>query len=158
MPAFGANIKIDNAMFQYPALPKSVNDIAIDVSVKNADGEPDHTITDIKKFHMEMAGNPVDIAMHIETPVSDPNIAGSIMGRINLASVKDIVPMEGSELNGNITADLKMKGRMSSIEKEKYDEFQAEGQLIIMDMNYKTKDLPYAMMIKSMTLSFSPVC
>ena len=156
MPAFGANIKIDNAMFQYPSLPKAVNDIAIDVSVKNADGVPDHTITDIKKFHMEMAGNPVDIAMHIETPVSDPSIAGTIMGRVNLASVKEVVPMEGSELNGNITADLKLKGRMSSIEKQKYDQFQAEGQIIVMDMNYKSKDIPYGIMIKSMTLNFSP--
>ncbi|MBI4946518.1 MAG: AsmA family protein [Bacteroidetes bacterium] len=156
MPAFSATMKINNAMFQYPSLPKAVNDIAIDVSIKNADGVPDHTITDIKKFHMEMAGNPVDIAMHIETPVSDPNIAGTIMGRVNLASMKDVVPMEGSELKGNITADLKLKGKMSSIEKEKYDEFQAEGQIIIMGMNYKSKDLPYEMMIKSMTLNFSP--
>jgi len=156
MPAFGANIKIDNAMFQYPALPKSVNDIAIDVSVKNADGEPDHTITDIKKFHMEMAGNPVDMTMHIETPVSDPNIAGAIMGRLNLASIKDIVPMEGSDMNGNITADIKMKGRMSSIEKEKYNEFDLAGQIIVMDMNYKSPDLPQGMTIRSMTMNFSP--
>jgi hypothetical protein len=156
MPAFGANIKIEDAMFQYPSLPKAVNDIGIDVSVKNADGEPDHTITDIKKFHMEMAGNPVDIAMHIETPVSDPNIAGTIVGKINLASVKDIVPMEGSDLNGNITADVKMKGRMSSIEKEKYDEFDLAGKITVADMNYKSKDITYPVNIKSMTLNFSP--
>lgn len=156
MPAFGANLKVDDAMFQYPSLPKSVNDIAIDVSVKNADGEPDHTITDIKKFHMEMAGNPIDMVMHIETPVSDPSIAGTIMGRLNLASIKDIVPMEGSDLNGNITADIKMKGRMSSIEKEKYDEFDMNGTIIVMDMNYKSPDLPQGMTIKSMTMNFSP--
>lgn len=156
MPAFAANIKVDDAMFQYPTLPKAVNDISIDVAVKNADGEPDHTITDIKKFHMEMAGNPVDIVMHIETPVSDPNIAGSIMGKLNLASMKDIVPMEGSDLNGTVTADVKMKGRMSSIEKEKYDEFDMAGTIIMMDMNYKSKDLPQGMNIKSMTMNFSP--
>ncbi|MFH1005792.1 MAG: AsmA family protein, partial [Bacteroidota bacterium] len=156
MPAFGANIKIDDAMFQYPSLPKAVNDIAIDMSVKNPDGNPDHTIIDIKKFHIEMADNPIDIVMHIETPVSDPNINGTIMGRLNLATVKDVIPMKESELNGNITADVKLKGRMSSIEKEKYNDFDAEGQIIVMDMNYKSKDLPQSIMIKSMTLNFSP--
>ncbi len=156
MPAFGANIKIDDAMFQYPSLPKAVNDIAIDVNINNPDGNPDHTIIDIRKFHMEMAGNPVDITMHIETPLSDPNINGTILGKINLASIKDIVPMEGSDLNGTVTADVKLKGRMSSIEKEKYDEFNAEGQIIIMDMNYKSKDLPQGINIKSMTMNFSP--
>lgn len=156
MPAFGANIKIDDAMFQYPSLPKAVNDIAIDVRVKNADGVPDHTITDIKKFHMEIADNPIDIAMHIETPVSDPNINGTIMGKLNLATIKDIVPMEGSELSGIVTADMKLDGRMSSIEKEQYDDFEAEGQIIVMDMNYKSPDLPQGMTIKSMTMNFSP--
>ncbi|HEY4799648.1 MAG TPA: AsmA-like C-terminal region-containing protein [Bacteroidia bacterium] len=156
MPAFGAKIKIDDAMFQYPSLPKAVNNIAVDVNVNNPDGVPDHTVTDINKFHVEMAGNPVDIHMHVETPVSDPNINGAVLGKINLASVKDFVPMEGSDLNGNITADVKMKGRMSSIQKEKYDEFDAEGQVIVMDMNYKSKDLPQGMTIKSMTMNFSP--
>lgn len=156
MPAFAANIKVDDAMFQYPSLPKAVNDISIDVSVKNADGVPDHTITDIKKFHMEMAGNPVDIAMHIETPVSDPDIAGTIMGRLNLASMKDIIPMEGSDLSGNITMDVKLNGKMSSIEKEKYDEFDMSGQVIVMDLKYKSPDLPQGMTVKSMTMNFSP--
>ncbi|MBI3502392.1 MAG: AsmA family protein [Bacteroidetes bacterium] len=156
MPAFGAQLKIDDAMFQYPSLPKAVKDIAIDVAVNNSDGVPDHTVTDIKKFHMEMADNPVDIVMHIETPVSDPNIAGTIMGKINLATVKDVVPMEGSDLNGNVTADVKLKGKMSSIQKQKYDEFQMEGQIIMMDMHYKSKDFPQGMNIKSMTLNFSP--
>ena len=156
MPAFGANIKINDAMFQYPSLPKSVNDILVDVSVNNPDGIPDHTVTDIKKFHMEMAGNPVDMKMHIATPVSDPNMAGSIMGKVNLSSIKDVVPMEGSDLNGIITADINLKGRMSSIEKERYNEFDANGQIIVMDMNYKSPDLPQGMNIKSMTMNFSP--
>lgn len=156
MPAFGAKIKVDDAMFQYPSLPKAVNNIFIDVEVKNPDGNPDHTITDIRRFHMEMAGNPLDIVMNVRTPVSDPAISGTIIGKLNLSSIKEIVPMEGSNLNGSITADLKLNGKMSSIEKEKYDEFQAEGQIIIMDMNYKSPDFPQGMNIKSMTLNFSP--
>ena len=41
-----------------------------------------------------------------------------------LQSVKDIIPMEKDEkLNGIITADVMLKGRMSSIEKEQYKDF-----------------------------------
>lgn len=156
MPGFGAKVKVNDAMFQYPDLPKAVKDIIIDIEVNNPDGNPDRTVIDIRKFHMEMAGNPLDIVMNIRTPVSDPAIVGTIIGKLNLASIKEIVPMEGSDLNGNVTADLKLNGKMSSIEKEKYDEFQAEGQIMIMDMNYKSPDLPQGMNIKSMTLNFSP--
>lgn len=157
MPAFGARILIDNGMFQYPSLPKAVKDIMVDVNIDNNTGVPDNTVIDIKKFHIEMADNPVDMKMHISTPVSDPNIDGEIIGRVNLASVKDVIPLEeGDALNGNITADVKMKGKMSSIEKEKYEEFKATGQVIVMDMDYKSKDLPYGVMIDKMYLNFSP--
>ncbi|HET9057651.1 MAG TPA: AsmA-like C-terminal region-containing protein [Chitinophagaceae bacterium] len=156
IPAFGADIKINDAMFQYPALPKSVTNILADISVKNPDGIPDHTITDIKKFHMEMAGNPVDFKMHIENPVSDLNIDGFIKGKINLSTIKEVVPMQGSDLNGLIDADINLKGRMSSIEKKQFNEFNASGNVTVSDMNYKSPDLPQGMKIKSMSMNFSP--
>lgn len=157
MPAFGADLSIADAMFHYPGMPASVNNINVNVTVDNKTGDPDATVTDIKKFHIEMAGNPVDMVMHIETPVSDPFINGMVNGKIDLGSIKTIVPMEKDEsLNGIITANLKLNGKMSYIEKEMYDKFEASGQLNVKDMDYKSKDVTYGMMIKSMTLNFSP--
>lgn len=157
MPAFGVNLKIDDAMFQYPSLPKAVNNIFVDLKVDNKTGNPDNTIIDLKKFHMEMAGNPFDMKMHVETPVSDAYMNGEILGKIDLASVRDVVPLEKDDnLNGKITADVKIDGHMSSIEKEKYDEFKASGQLIIMDMLYKSKANPYDVLINKMYLGFTP--
>ncbi|MGZ6416536.1 MAG: hypothetical protein ACXVDW_20285, partial [Bacteroidia bacterium] len=157
MPAFGGKLIIKDAMFQYPSLPKSANNIQVDLSVDNKTGDPDATIIDLNKFHVEMAGNPVDATMHVSTPVSDANIAAKILAKINLATMKDVVPLpKGDDLNGMITADIKMKGRMSSIEKEHYDEFNAEGTLAILDMNYQTKSLNYPTQISKLYLNFNP--
>ena len=53
---------------------------------------------------------------------NDANINAEVKAKINLATMKDVMPMEkGDDLNGLIAADIKMKGRMSSIEKEKLD-------------------------------------
>ncbi|MEW6469475.1 MAG: AsmA family protein [Bacteroidota bacterium] len=157
MPAFAVNMKIDDAMFQYPSLPASAQDIAVDVKVNNPDGNPDKTVIDVRKFHVELAGNPVDAVLHVETPVSDPLVNGSVLGKVNLATLKDVLPLSKDEnLNGTITADVKMNGRMSSIERGQYDKFQAEGKVIVMDMQYKSKDNPYDVDIKSMTLNFTP--
>jgi vacuolar-type H+-ATPase subunit H len=157
MPAFGGKLIIKDAMFQYPSLPKSANNIQVDLAVDNKTGDPDATVIDLNKFHVEMAGNPVDATMHVSTPVSDANIAAKVMAKINLASMKDIIPLEkGDDLNGMITADIKMKGRMSSIEKEHYDEFNAEGTLAILDMNYQTKSLNYPTKISKLYLNFNP--
>ncbi|MES2837280.1 MAG: AsmA-like C-terminal region-containing protein [Bacteroidota bacterium] len=157
MPAFGAKLKIDNANFQYPSLPKAVNNIFVDIDVKNKDGQPDNTLIDINRFHVEMAQNPVDVVMHVSTPVSDPNINGTIKAKIDLVSVKEFIPLEADQkLSGVITSDVTLKGKMSSIEQEKYDEFNAAGKFAIANMDYKDKETPYGILIKIMELNFTP--
>lgn len=157
MPAFGVKLQIKDAMFQYPSLPKSATNIQVDLVVDNKTGDPDATMIDLNKFHLELGGNPIDAKMHVSTPVSDANINGEVLAKINLASMKDVIPTEkGDDLNGMITADIKMKGRMSSIEKERYEEFDARGQLSVLDMNYKSATLSYPAQISKLYLNFTP--
>lgn len=157
MPAFGLKLTIKDAMFQYPSLPKAVTNIQVDLAVNNKTGEPDATVIDLNKFHIEMAGNPVDAKMHLSTPISDANIKAEVLAKINLASVKDVMPLEkGDDLNGLINADVKMNGRMSSIEKEQYEKFDAHGTIAVSDMNYKTASLNYPTKINKLNLNFTP--
>lgn len=155
-PAFGVDLSIADAMFKYPSLPKSVNNIDIDVKVQNPTGVLDATTIDVNKFHLEMAGNPVNMTAHIKTPISDPNINAEIKALIVLASVKEFIPMEaGDEMNGTIKADIAMAGKLSSIEKQQYENFKASGAIEIMQMKYKTATLPYEVLLNSMKLNFT---
>jgi hypothetical protein len=157
LPAFGAHLKVSDAMFQYPQLPRSVDNIQLDVNIDNPSGIPDATITDIKQLHLEMAGNPVDIKMLIKTPVSDPNVNGTIKGKINLSTVKDFVPMEqSSKLNGLLDADIAINGRMSSIERKQYEQFNAKGYLTIANMIYESESFKDPVNLQTMQLQFSP--
>ena len=157
MPAYGLKLLIQNAMFQYPSLPKAATNIEVDLTVDNKTGVTDATVIDLTKFHVEMGGNPVDAKMHVSTPVSDANIVAEVMAKINLASMRDVIPLEkGDDLNGTINADIKMKGRMSAIEKQQYEKFDARGQLSITSMNYKSKSLNYPTQISQLALEFTP--
>jgi hypothetical protein len=156
LPAFGLNLLISNAMFKYPSLPKSVNNIQVDVKILNPTGVLDATTVDVNRFHVEMAENPVDITAHISTPISDPGIKANIKGMINLASVKDFVPMEsGDNLSGIIKADINADGHMSAIDKQEYDKFKASGFFEISEMDYKTNTLPYEVKLNTMRLNFT---
>jgi len=156
LPAFGLDLKVEDAMFKYPDLPKSVNNIQVDLHVENPGGSEDNTLINLKRFYMELAGNPVEMNLKVSTPISDPNIAVGLKAKLDLASIKDVMPMEkGDEMNGKIEANVQMKGKMSAIEKEKYDEFDAKGQFIITDMDYKSDSLPYAVLLHKMQLDFS---
>jgi hypothetical protein len=156
MPAFAVNLTVKDAMFKYPSLPKSVNNINIDLHVTNPTGVLDATVIDMHQFHVEMAGNPVDLSAHVTTPISDPNIKAGLKGIINLASVKEFVPLEkGDDLNGTIKSDIKVAGRMSALDKKDFDNFKAEGSLEIEKMNYKTSTLSYEVLLNSMILKFT---
>ena len=155
-PSFEVNLGIANAMFKYPSLPKSVNNINIDVHVENKKDYLDATVVDVNKFHLEMAGNPIDMWAHVKTPISDPDLSAEIKGIINMASVKEFVPLEkGDEMSGIVKADISAAGRMSSIDKKEYDKFKMAGSLEIDKMNYKTTTLPYAVMLNMMKLNFT---
>lgn len=156
MPAFGLNLLIADAMFQYPSLPKSVNNIQVDVKVLNPTGDLDATTVDVNKFHIEMAGNPVDIVAHVKTPISDPGINTTIKGLVDLSSVKDFVPLDqGDDLSGVIRADIMASGNMSAIDKKEFDKFKASGAFEIDKMNYKTSTLPYEVRLNTMKLNFT---
>lgn len=156
LPAFGVNLGIANAMFKYPSLPKSVNNINVDINVLNPNGNLDATTVDVNKFHVEMAGNPVDLTAHVKTPISDPGIRAGLKGVINLASVKDFVPLEkGDDLSGTIRSDIAVDGHMSAIDKKEYEKFKASGSFGIDKMNYKTATLPYEVMLNTLTLNFT---
>jgi len=155
-PSFEVNLGIANAMFKYPSLPKSVNNINIDVHVENKKDFLDATVVDVNKFHLEMAGNPIDMWAHVKTPISDPDLSAAIKGIINLTSVKDFIPLEkGDEMSGVVKADISAAGRMSSIDKKEYDKFKMAGSLEIDKMNYKTTTLPYEVMLNMMKLNFT---
>lgn len=157
LPAFAIDLVVKDASLQYPDLPKSVQNIQVDLHVNNKGGSEDNTVIDLKKFHAEMAGNPVDAKLGVSTPVSDANIDAWVKGKIDLASVKDVIPLEeGEELNGIIESDITMKGRMSTIEQEKYEEFDCQGTLAISEMVYNSPDLGYEVDINSMLMAFSP--
>jgi hypothetical protein len=156
MPAFACNLDIIDAMFKYPDLPKSVNNINVDIKVKNPTGVLDATTVDVNKFHVEIAGNPVDLAAHIRTPMSDMGITAALKGMIDLSSVKDIMPLEkGDNLDGIIKSDISIDGHMSAMEKKEFDKFKATGMLEIDKMDYTTKSLPYSVKLNTMKLNFT---
>ena len=158
MPGFGVRIGVDNGRFKYPDLPESVENIVVDLNIESPQGsDMDGMIVDLKRFAMKLAGNPVEARMYLKTPISDPDVDADLRAQLDLASLKKVVPMDkGDDMKGSLTADVRMKGRMSMIDKQQYDNFIAEGKLILLDMAYKSDSLPYEVGISSMYFDFSP--
>ena len=157
MPGFDLNVNLDKGMFKYPSLPASVENVFLDLKIKNPDGIPDHTFINLSRLHVEMNSNPFDAKLVLKTPVSDPNIDAFLKGKIDLAGISKFVPLEkGTTLSGIITSDLTAKGRLSSIEQKRYEEFNASGNFGITGMNYTSKDTKQPIAINTLQLAFNP--
>ncbi|NSW44303.1 MAG: AsmA family protein [Bacteroidales bacterium] len=156
MPGFNLNLQVDNGSFKYPSLPASVNDINIKLSVDNKDGNPDHTIIDLKKFHMNMANNPFDAVLYVSTPISNANLKGTIKGKLDLAQVQNFYPMQGVTMKGIADIDIEYQTNMAQVEAEKYEDIKALGYLKLQNFEYKASDLPYTVAIPDMQTEVSP--
>ncbi|TRX58359.1 AsmA family protein [Fulvivirga sp. M361] len=114
LPAFNVALKVDEAMFKYPDLPTSIDNIKMDLLVDNADGNIDNTIVDLKSFHMDFGNNPIDASLRVENLVNY-KMKANVQGKLNLGELSSMFPMEGTMLKGNYVIDLTANGIYDSI-------------------------------------------
>lgn len=155
VPEFGVDLRVRDAMFQYPMLPAGVNDINIGVCVTNPGGSLDNTVVEVGKFAFVMAGNPFNVTATLKTPISDMQFNVAAKGKLDLGKIKDIYPLEEMALNGVVDADMSVSGKMSNIDKGDYDKVKASGSVRLNGMTLAMKDMPN-IDIKNSVLTFTP--
>jgi len=156
-PSFVIELVVEEGMFKYPDLPVAVNNVNVDLRIACEDNDLDHTVVDLKKFHMELDKEPFDFTMLLKTPISDPDIDATMKGKIDLAQMTKAVPLEGiSALSGVFTANAEAKGKMSAIERGYYDKVHAAGEIQFANLIYASDDLPEQVDLKLMKLTFNP--
>ncbi len=141
MPAFDLNMKVENAMFKYPDLPTAISNISMDLLIDNKDGVIDNTIIDLKQFHMDFGNNPIDARARIANLI-DYNMDAKVNGKLNLAELNSMFPMEGISMKGQFSIDLEAAGVYDSIS----GKTPTIDAVMLMQEGYiKTEDLPYAL-------------
>ncbi len=155
MPAYGINLLVDNAFFKYPDLPKSVENINVNLKVDAEAGTGDNITIDVKNANLTMANNPISIKTFIKMTKVDIAMRGNIKGKVDFNTIKDVVPTENMKLTGTLTTDINFKGNMSDIENEDYEKFDANGNLTVEKMNIDAVDMP-KVNIQKANMNFSP--
>lgn len=157
MPAFHVQLQVDNGSFQYPALPQKVTDIQINLLVDNPDGNMDHTVVHLSKGHLKLGNNPFDATILLKTPISNQWINASLNGRIDLSEMQQLVKLEaGTQMKGLIMADVAVKGYVTAMQKQQFQDVDAKGTIQIQDLLYIAKDYPDGVSVTSLLLTFNP--
>ncbi len=156
MPSTDISLKVDNSSFQYPGLPASVSGIHVDLNVKNTDGNPDNTTVDLKKFAMNLGGDPIDLSLFLTTPMSNPYGKAKFFAQVDLNKWTQFMPLDkGTKLVGKIASDLQFDGRYSQVKSGNADALKASGKIQINGLNFNAPDL-LPLNIPSLTMTATP--
>lgn len=143
LPAFEAALTVRDGSFKYASLPKAVTGITIDARAANPGGTADATTVDVPTFALTLAGNALRCSLSAATPVSDLRFKASAAGKVDLGAVKEVYPLGDSiVLAGVVTADMRAAGRMSDIERERYEQIDASGELVVESVAATLAGLP----------------
>ena len=156
MPSANVSFSVYNAMFKYPILPKSVDKINIDVKAHYDGVVFDRTTADLNRLSFEMAGNPFNMEAHVKTPESDLQVSAGFAGKIDFDSIMDIVPLDDINVHGLLECDLSLAGRLSTLQNEQYEDFQAAGSVKLSRFDFETAAFPHGIKINSTELNFTP--
>lgn len=156
LPAFDMILAVNKGKVQYPDLPKSIDNINIDLKVDNPGGSADATVVNLSKFHFELGGNPFDASLNVVTPVSNATFKGDMRGTIDLGSLKDAIPLEDASIDGIIKTDINLAANYNMIEKEEYEKINATGNLDLKNFKYTSADMPDGVLITDASMSVSP--
>jgi hypothetical protein len=134
LPDVNVSLAVKDGLISYPSLPEKIKNININALLNMNGKDMDLTTANIDLFHLELAGNPFDMTFYLKTPMSDPDFKGSLVGKIDLDALQKAIPLDSISLSGIIDMAVKMAGKLSMIEKEQYESFQASGTMDIKNM------------------------
>lgn len=158
MPGWDFGMKVKNASIKYPDLPGRISNIQIDAGSKFPGGEDlDKMTIEVPKFAASFDKNRIDANLFMRQLMSDPFLQSRIMAKVDLATLKNYIPMaEGESYTGKLDADVDIKGKMSDLEAGDFEAFTAKGNLILSQMKYESPSIPEPVDIEKMKFTFAP--
>jgi len=77
-PGFNLNVKVDNGSLKYPKLPKEIDRINIAANISKPQGDMDLAKIDVDRFQASLAGNPVEVSIHLDIPYNYPLLKSNL--------------------------------------------------------------------------------
>ncbi len=154
-PALQADLKLVNGRLKYPSKPDEINKIGIEATLSKPQGPMDSLKIAIHKMEATIAGHPVIADLSVTSPVSNPFLAGDVVGEIDFSTLKQTIPLDSMEISGMARANIHFSGPYSAIDKGEYDKFQTKGDISLLDFAYRSPIFPDRLGIQSAGFTFN---
>ena len=157
IPNLDISITSNNASFKYPDLPKRVNNISINTSIKNTTGNIDDTYVDIKKLDFKIDDDVFRSSATLKNITKNMLVNANIDGVLNLANITKAYPVElENALTGLLKAKLNTAFDMNAIETNAYERIKNNGTASITDFVFSSEDIVNPIHISEANMTFNP--
>ncbi|UOK42780.1 MULTISPECIES: AsmA family protein [Flavobacterium] len=157
IPKFNIAIASDNASFQYPDLPKSVQDIKIDTKIINETGLMNDTYVNVDKLSFRIDQDVFSAKANIRNIAENALVNAELKGVVNLANVTKAYPVKlDKPLSGILKADVVTKFDMKSVETSQYQNIQNSGNMTLTGFNYTGPEMAKPVQISQAVVAFNP--
>jgi hypothetical protein len=156
VPKFNIAIASNNGSFQYPNLPKSVQNIIIDTKIVNETGLMNDTYVNLDKLSFKIDQDVFDAKANIKNISTNALVDAALKGTINLSNLSKAYPIKMDKpLTGILKADVVTKFDMQSVEKAQYQNIYNSGTMSLSGFKY-TDEKGKALNINQATVQFNP--
>jgi hypothetical protein len=157
IPTLDILMASNNASFKYPDLPKAVENIMLDVKIKNETGLTKDTYVDLDKLSFRIDQDVFNAKAKISNLTENMLVNAKMNGTINLANLSRAYPIDlQKDLSGIIKANLELALDMNSIEQSKYENVKAAGTMNLTGFRYEGEELAKPLDISEADLTFNP--
>ncbi|KDN54420.1 AsmA-like C-terminal region-containing protein [Flavobacterium seoulense] len=156
VPKFNVEIASNNASFQYPDLPKSVQNIVIDTKIINQTGILNDTYINLDKLSFRIDQDVFNAKANIKNVTQNALVDAMLKGTINLGNLSKAYPIKlDKPLSGILKADVETKFDMQSVEKSQYQNINNTGTMSLSGFKY-TDENGKALNISKAEIAFNP--
>ena len=137
VPKFNVAIASNNASFQYPNLPKSVQNIVIDTKIINETGLTNDTYVNLDKLSFSIDKDVFAGKANFKNLTTNALVDASMKGIINLGNLSKAYPIKLKiPLSGILNADVTTKFDMESVKTSQYAKINNAGTMSISGFKY----------------------
>jgi len=154
-PAIDATFKLDNGYFKDESLPKALERVRLQASVRSTTGSMKDVRIEVPKFNMVMDGEPFEATLSL-VDLDDYQWDLTAIGTVDLDLVSKVYPFENTTLAGLIQGNIESSGRYSDFEKRRYERLPTSGAITLTNIMYDAPDLPASLHLSSGAATFTP--
>jgi hypothetical protein len=157
IPTIDIEMVSNNASFKFPDLPKRVENININATIKNDNGNPDDTYVDLTTLNFKIDNDYFKSSAILKNLGDNTQVNANIDGTLNLANLSKAYPIKlEKQLSGILKGKLNTSFDMNAIETNAYNRIKNKGSVSISDFVFSSEDIVNPIQISKADLSFNP--